>query len=298
MAKETQLAILFADVCGSTKLYETLGDAKARDAIARCVTLMSDATTHQGGIVIKTIGDEVMATFKTADDAAQAAAEMQEGITDGMMIDGKPLAIRIGFHFGPALLENNDVFGDAVNVAARMAGQAKAGQILTTNITLEVLSDIWKASTRQIDLASVKGKKDEIAMYEVLWQRENVTRMATMAFQTPATGKKPAKMVFEYQGMKAECTVDHNSVVFGRQEGNDLVVKHNLISRLHAKVDLRKGNFILTDQSINGTYVRTTEGEEAFVRRDAFTLKGSGCLGLGQSLMPDSIDAVRYEIVE
>lgn len=297
MPKEVQLAILFADVCGSTKLYEVHGDAKAREAIAKCVTLMSESTARQGGIVIKTIGDEVMSTFKTADDAAQAAAEMQEGITEGMSIDGKPLAIRIGFHFGPALLENNDVFGDAVNIAARMAGQAKAGQIITTNITLEVLSDLWQASTRQVDLASVKGKKDEIALYEVLWQRENVTRMATLAFQTPS-GQKVQKMALEYQGMKAECSADHNSVVMGRQEGNDLVVKHNLISRLHCKVDYRKGNFILTDQSINGTYVRTDDGEEAFVRRDAFTLKGSGCLGLGQSLTSDSIDAVRFHIIE
>lgn len=297
MPKEVQLAILFADVCGSTKLYEIHGDAKAREAIAKCVALMSESTARQGGTVIKTIGDEVMSTFKTADDAAQAAAEMQEGITEGMSIDGKPLAIRIGFHFGPALLENNDVFGDAVNIAARMAGQAKAGQIITTNVTLESLSDIWQASTRQIDLASVKGKKDEIALYEVLWQRENVTRMATMAF-APPTQQKQARMVLEYQGMKAECNADHNSVVMGRQEGNDLVVKHNLISRLHCKVDYRKGNFILTDQSINGTYVRSNDGEEAFVRRDAFTLKGAGCLGLGQSIGPESPDAVRFEIIE
>lgn len=298
MPKEVQLAILFADVCGSTKLYEVHGDAKAREAIAKCVDLMSEATTRQGGRVIKTIGDEVMSTFDTADNAAQAAAEMQEGITEGMMIDGKPLAIRIGFHFGPALLENNDVFGDAVNVAARMAGQAKAGQILTTNVTLTSLSDIWQASTRQIDLAQLKGKKDEIAMFEILWQRENVTRMATMAFQTPATNKKKARMVLEYQGIKAECGEDHTSVVMGRQEGNDLVVKHNLISRLHAKVEYRKGNFILTDQSINGTYVRSNDGEEAFVRRDAFTLKGSGALGLGQSLTRESEDAVRYDLIE
>ena len=135
-------------------------------------------------------------------------------------------------------------------------------------------------------------------MYEILWQRENVTRMATMAFQTPSTQKKHARMVLEYQGIKAECGEDHTSVVMGRQEGNDLVVKHNLISRLHAKVEFRKGNFILTDQSINGTYVRTNEGEEAFVRRDAFTLKSSGALGLGQSLGRESEDAVRYDMID
>jgi class 3 adenylate cyclase len=297
MPKETQLVILFADVSGSTKLYETLGDAKARDAIAKCIALMTEATERQGGTLIKTIGDEVMTTFKSADDAAQAAAEMQESITDGLTVDGKPLAIRVGFHFGPALIENNDVFGDAVNVAARMAGQAKAGQIITTSSTVDSLSAVWQASTRQIDLAAVKGKKDEIALFEVIWQREDVTRMSTMAFQR-TTGEKKIKMVLEYQGATAEVSEGHQSCVMGRQDGNDLVVKHNLISRLHCKVEYRKGNFVLVDQSINGTYVRTDKGEEAFVRRDAFTLKGSGVLGLGQSLDKSSPDAVRYKIVE
>ena len=82
MATE-QLAVLFADVCGSTKLYEVHGDAKAREAIAKCVALMSESTARQGGTVIKTIGDEVMSTFKTADDAAQvysAAVEHDRGL--------------------------------------------------------------------------------------------------------------------------------------------------------------------------------------------------------------------------
>lgn len=297
MPKEVQLAILFADVSGSTKLYETLGDAKARDAIAQCIALMTEATERGGGTLIKTIGDEVMVTFKSADDAAQAASEMQEAITGGLSVDGRPLAIRVGFHYGPALLENNDVFGDAVNVAARMAGQAKAGQIITTSATVDLLSAIWQASTRQVDLASVKGKKDEIALYEVIWQREDVTRMSTQAFKRPAAEKK-IKMVLEYQGTRAHVSEDHQACVMGRQEGNDLVVKHNLISRMHCKVEYRKGNFVLVDQSINGTYVRTDSGEEAFVRRDAFTLKGSGVLGLGQSLDRESVDGVRYNIEE
>lgn len=294
MARGTELAILFADVCGSTRLYESLGDTKARAAIARCVAVMSETTSRHGGTVIKTIGDEVMSTFNTADEAAQAAAEMQETISDATIADGKPLAIRVGFHYGPALLEGDDVFGDAVNVAARMAGQAKAGQIVITSVTLNALSDAWQASTRQIDLAVVKGKQEEIAMHEVLWQQDNVTRMAETAFQVKAHSS--ASITLEHQGRTAECSATRASVVLGRQESNDLVVTHNLISRLHCKIDYRKGSFILTDQSINGTYVRTDDGTERFVRRDVLTLEGSGHLGLGQSLTADSPDAVRFRI--
>ncbi|HWP94482.1 MAG TPA: adenylate/guanylate cyclase domain-containing protein [Gammaproteobacteria bacterium] len=297
MASETQLAILFADVCGSTKLYETLGDVKARDTVARCIAIMTEATQRQGGTLVKTIGDEVMTTFKSADDAATAAAEMQENITDGLVVDGKPIAIRIGFHFGPVIEDKGDVFGDAVNTAARMAGQAKAGQILTTAQTVEKLSPVWQASTRQIDLATVKGKKDEIGMFEVLWQREDVTRMATKAWTTAPTVSK-VKLVLSYQGQTVEVSEERPAVVLGRSEQNDLVVKHSLISRLHARIEYRKGNFILTDQSINGTYVRTSDGAESFVRRDNLPLKGDGVIGLGQSLDKNSPDAVLFRLVQ
>ncbi len=296
MVEETQLAILFADVCGSTKLYETLGDVTARDTVGRCIALMTEATQRHNGRVIKTIGDEVMSTFPSADDAADAAAEMQEEISDALVVHGRPVYIRVGFHFGSALLEGGDVFGDAVNTAARMAGQAKAEQILTTAATVDRLSAIWQASTRQIDRASVKGKRDEIDMYEVIWKREDVTRMATVV--TWSTQKAPVKLLLRYRDVEVEVSEEKPQAVMGRADQNDLVVKHNLISRLHARVEYRKGNFVLVDQSINGTYVLTDEGEELFVRRDNYAIRGSSVIGLGQPLTAESPDAVLLTWVE
>lgn len=296
MVRETQLAILFSDVCGSTRLYDTIGDVKARETVARCVAIMTEATERHGGTLIKTIGDEVMVTFPDADSAAQAASEMQENITEGLVVDGRQIEIRTGFHFGPALLDKGDVFGDAVNLAARMAGQAKAGQILTTSQTVAKMSDVWQASTRQIDRAAVKGKKDEIDVCEVIWQREDVTRMATVGWNTQPTIQK-CRLVLKYRDQTVEMSEDRPTVVMGRADQNDLVVKHNLISRLHARIEYRKGNFILTDQSINGTFVRI-EGQEQFVRRDNVTLKGEGTIGLGQGLDPGEPDAIVFHYEE
>jgi class 3 adenylate cyclase len=292
--KETKLTILFADVCGSTKLYETLGDAIARETVARCVSIMDEETVRQSGRVVKTIGDEVMSVFETASAAADAAAAMQERISGGLMVQGKSIAIRAGFHFGPVIVEaDGDVYGDAVNTAARMAGQAKAAQILTTSGTLDQLSDVWKASTRQIDRAVVKGKKDEIDMIEILWQREDVTRMST-AFKPSGATVNKAKLVLRYRDQMVEVNESHSSVVMGRADENDLVVKNTLISRMHARIEFRKGNFVLVDQSINGTYVRTSSGEELFVRRDNYPIKGNGIIGLGQRLAPESPDAISF----
>ena len=296
--KETKLTILFADVCGSTKLYETLGDSVARDTVAKCVSIMGEETQRQSGRVVKTIGDEVMSVFEDPSAAADAAGGMQERISSGLVVQGKNIAIRVGFHFGPVIVETDgDVYGDAVNTAARMAGQAKAGQILTTAATVEIMSDIWKASTRQIDRAVVKGKKDEIDMIEILWQREDVTRMST-SFKPAAAATKKAKLMLRYRDQSVEVNEANSSVVMGRADESDLVVKNTLISRLHARIEYRKGNFVLVDQSINGTYVRTSGGEELFVRRDNYPIKGSGIIGLGQRLAPESPDAISFQSEE
>ena len=296
--KETKLTILFADVCGSTKLYETLGDSVARDTVAKCVSIMGEETQRQSGRVVKTIGDEVMSVFEDPSAAADAAGGMQERISSGLVVQGKSIAIRVGFHFGPVIVETDgDVYGDAVNTAARMAGQAKAGQILTTASTVEKMSDIWKASTRQIDRAAVKGKKDEIDMIEILWQREDVTRMST-SFKPASAEAKKAKLMLRYRDQSVEVNESNSSVVMGRADENDLVVKNTLISRLHARIEYRKGNFVLVDQSINGTYVRTSSGEELFVRRDNYPIKGNGIIGLGQRLAPESPDAISFQSEE
>ncbi|HEV2321253.1 MAG TPA: adenylate/guanylate cyclase domain-containing protein [Gammaproteobacteria bacterium] len=296
--KETKLTILFADVCGSTKLYETLGDNIARDTVAKCVSIMGEETQRQSGRVVKTIGDEVMSVFEDPSAAADAAGGMQERISSGLVVQGKSIAIRVGFHFGPVIVETDgDVYGDAVNTAARMAGQAKAGQILTTAATVEKMSDVWKASTRQIDRAAVKGKKDEIDMIEILWQREDVTRMST-SFKPASTEAKKAKLMLRYRDQSVEVNESNSSVVMGRADENDLVVKNTLISRLHARIEYRKGNFVLVDQSINGTYVRTSSGEELFVRRDNYPIKGNGIIGLGQRLAPESPDAISFQSEE
>lgn len=142
MPKDIELAILFADVVGSTRLYELLGDLRARDMVATCIEIMRSATEQHHGTVIKTMGDEVMATFPTADDALDAAAQMQLQITANaqLRVDGQPVTIRVGCHFGPVVLENRDVFGATVHTANRMTSQAKAQQIITTAATVEQLS--------------------------------------------------------------------------------------------------------------------------------------------------------------
>ncbi|HLN49460.1 MAG TPA: adenylate/guanylate cyclase domain-containing protein, partial [Steroidobacteraceae bacterium] len=278
-------------------LYELLGDVRARDMVGICIDVMRAATDEHHGTVIKTMGDEVMSTFPTADDALNAAAQMQKQITlhPALKVDEQTVAIRIGCNFGPVVLENRDVFGSTVHTANRMTSQAKAGQIITTATMVEQLSSEWRASVRQIDVATLKGRSSEVALFEVLWQTEDVTSMVpAIAITSRDKANKPQRLRLRYQGQEVLVQEGRANITMGRAEENDLVVKGNLISRLHARVEFNRNKFMLIDQSTNGTFVIGKDGEEAFVRRDSMQIRGEGLIGLGKVPDSNSSQVIRY----
>ena len=291
MGNDLEVAILFADVVGSTQLYDKFGDTKASETVARCLDIMKDATYRYNGTVIKTIGDEVMSTFPTVDEAISAAAQMQQKISLGD--DEIQVSIRVGCHFGPVVQEQNDIFGAAVHTANRMTSQAKAKQIIISGSTVERLGPEWQAQTRQIDVATVRGRLDEVALFEVLWQPDEATSMLpTIDWDSKTKGA--TKLTITFRDQKIVVDDRRKSINMGRADDNDLVVKGNLISRIHARVEMRRGKFILIDQSTNGTFLENAQGEETFVRRDSTELTGEGIIGLGRVAKPGTPLAVHY----
>ncbi len=278
------LAIVFADISGSTRLYETLGDAVARELVSQCLELMSEQITQYDGTVIKTIGDEIMCTFPTAERATESSMGMQEAITEDLpdMNPNMPstMTIRIGLHYGSAILEGGDVFGDAVNVAARMAGLAKGGQIITTQATAEELPPILRSSTRHLDRIPVKGKSDLIDLFEVIWQPEDVTRVATDIIDKDI---KFISLELVYHDQVIRLDMSSGTFVLGRGKKADVVIDDTMASREHARIECRRDKFVLTDQSTNGTYIVTADGA-AYLRREETTLTGEGKISLGREL--------------
>ena len=297
MGKDIELAILFADVVGSTRIYEVMGDTRARELVLTCVDIMRNATEQNHGTVIKTIGDEIMATFPTANDALNAASRMQHDIRmhTELTIEGQPIAIRIGGHFGPVVLENRDIFGAAVHTANRMTSQAKAGQIMVTSSVVERLAPEWRSAVRQIDVATLRGKTSEDELYEVLWQKEDATSMLpAIALGGGGRDNKFKRLRLKFQNQEIVLDEHRVSIAIGRAEENDVVIKGNLISRLHARIELTRHKFYVIDQSTNGTFVTTREGEESFVRRDTMQLKGEGLIGFGRAPEANSPQMIRF----
>ena len=298
MAKDLEVAILFADVVGSTQLYDKFGDTKASETVAQCLEVMKDATHQYNGTVIKTIGDEVMSTFATVDEAMGAAIMMQSRISSENKQDDRiPVSIRIGCHFGPVVQEQNDIFGAAVHTANRMTSQAKARQIVISGGTVEKMSPELKKQSRQIDVATVRGKIDEVALYELLWNPEEATSMLP-TIEWENHDRKISKLELSFRDQTIQVSDRRKNVLMGRAEDNDLVIKGNLISRIHAKVEMRRGKFVLVDQSTNGTFVQNVLGEETFVRRDSTVISGEGTIGLGRAEDPGTALAIHFKIIK
>jgi hypothetical protein len=239
-----------------------------------------------------------MSTFATVDDAMGAAVMMQSRISSESRQSGRiPVSIRVGCHFGPVVQEQNDIFGAAVHTANRMTSQAKSRQIVISGETVDKMSPKLKEQTRQIDVATVRGKMDEVALYELLWNPEEATSMLP-TIEWENRGRKASGMVLNFRGQTVEVSDKRKSVNIGRADDNDLVVKGNLISRIHAKVELRRGKFILVDQSTNGTFLQNVQGEETFVRRDSTELKGEGTIGLGRAEEPGGTLAIHFKSLD
>ena len=300
MGKDSELVILFADVVGSTRLFEELGDAAARDLVAICVGVMRRATEQHGGKVIKTMGDEIMASFADCDSALDAAVQMQTEIHahPALVVNGQQVAIRVGAHFGPVVVETRDVFGTTVHTANRMTSQAKAGQIIITEGLQRRLSPEWKGLSRQVDVSVPRGLHDEIGVYEVHWQRGDITSMLP-AIATITEQHRPFRIRLRYRD--TEIGLDDRqrpALTIGRGEDNDLVVRGQFVSRLHARIEAGKNRFMLVDQSTNGSFVKGLGGEENFVRRDSVPLKGRGHISLGEPVDPGSAYVIEYDCEE
>jgi hypothetical protein len=212
---------------------------------------------------------------------SQVAQRLGEGKTK--------LMIRIGFHFGPVIEEGEDVFGDAVNLAARMSGLALPGQVVTTAETVETMSDHLREATLRLTTMPVKGKVVEVDVHEFMWQASSERTVIPGRPRVPVPDSGPP-IQLSYRGREV---VMKDTVWFGRGPDNTVVIADKMASRRHAKLEQRSGKFVLVDQSSNGTYV-TLGGREMRLRREETILHGSGVITFGHSASDTGAEVVEF----
>jgi len=294
MASE-RLAVLFADVCDSTTIYESIGDARALAAINRLFGALTGKVRASGGKVVKTVGDGMVCEFRDAERAFRAACDIQEAALAAEAGAGPKLALKVAFTWGPVVIEQDDVFGDTVNVCARLVGLAGPHQVLTTQETVDVLSPASRDRSRQLYPMNVRGRVEPVKVCEVLWRADpDVTEALSRSQLTAAARDWILKLTYGGDTVVVEPSA---SVKLGRDKANDVVVASAKASRVHARIYGRGGNFVIADLSSNGTFVLidgTTR--ELQLRREEAVLGERGYIGLGGPTRGHGDHVLRYRL--
>lgn len=294
-----QLTILFADIAESIRLYDAFGDIKARKLIAGCLSLLDRLVLKNSGVVVKTIGDAVLCTFQTPNQAAETARQMHEEVSFDSKMKQANIRLRIGFHHGEVLSEPDDVFGDAVNVAARMVGLAKGDQIITNKETLAMMNKALRHRARIVDRTRVRGKDDIMEIHELIWgEPEQMTMTSSLTEEViAALSEKHNYLQIRYCNQRVLVENERPILTMGRGMANHLIIEDPLVSRMHARIELRHGRFMLIDQSTNGTFLKPRDEAPLILRRDETQLENEGLIGLGQKVDADHPLTIHYRIL-
>jgi adenylate cyclase len=270
-------AILFVDISGSTRLYEELGDAQALARVDGCLRLLQGAARELAGRVVKTTGDGLMCAFADAEAALHAARTMHVRVAEQSGLGGPTLGIHVGCHYGPVLESAGDLYGDCVNVAARVAGLAKVGQVITTQEIVGRVGERLREKVRMLDRVSVKGKREPLEIFELVWQdSEELTMLGTRVEDRIPRLKLVCggrDLWFDGSGSGA--------MNLGRDATCEIVIGDRKASRQHARIEKRRDKFVLLDHSSNGTFVVVAGEAEMCLRREELILRASGRIALG-----------------
>lgn len=298
MIKEqtTRRAVLFADVCDSTGIYESAGDQRALALINRLFGRLAKKVKDNAGAVVKTLGDGMVCQFEQPDAAFRAACDMQAAATGMPSPSGQPrLEIKIAWTWGPVVARGGDVFGDTVNVCARLAALANPNQILTTREAVEALSPGLRLRCRELPPARLRGRVGQVKVSEVLWRSDADVTQVDLGEALEARGAgRDWRLKLTYAGATVRVGPG-DTVKLGRDAANEVVVASTLASRVHARVFCRDGNFVIADQSSNGTYLQVDgSSREIRLRREEAVMGERGWIGLGKSAAAHGPHMVRY----
>jgi len=277
--------VLFADIAGSTRLIEDVGDQAARQLMLDCLAVVAEVVEAGGGAVKDRIGDELVCTFPDPDAAAAAAVSMHAKVSaahaQGRL--SRPLRLRVGFLHGPILETGEGIFGATVHAAARLSALAKAGQILTTRATLDLLDRERARRSRFFDNVVFKGMAGLQEVHELVWSMSATT--AHIPLRKAVVKTRAVEL--SYEGKRIRVDESRPRVELGRDPACDLCVDGRAVSQLHARVLWASGSIRIEDVSTNGTVVERKGASPVRLHREQADLAGSGILRLG---MPDRDD--------
>lgn len=288
-AQDVLKAVVFADLTGSTRIYESLGNRRGTSMVTMLTSWLAEICVQHDGKVVKTLGDGVLMTFNSAQRAVDAAIAIQRIHLTNMASYPIELLMRIkvGIAYGKVMHGSDECFGDAVNVAAGLCDLAGPDQILVNNAVVNAIADQHRFRLRQIGTIAIPGRSTPCFAQRVEWHEDVLSGFLTV--QAPLSVVSPQDLQMEdprihLQFMQTGLVVRKADlpVFIGRDENCSLVVSDQRVSRVHATIEWKNSVFHLRDKSSYGTWVRYQENESVVaLRRQGCPLHGNGDISLG-----------------
>lgn len=296
--------VVFADISGSTSLYETLGNERATEAVTQVTQWIGESIESHGGRVVKKLGDGVLAIFGDASTAVSAMSTLLRQHKDRLTRWPLPLRmdIRVGVATGEVVDVGGDCYGDAVNVASRLCERAGPAEIWATETAVLLAGaapDVWY---RKLGLMELRGKAESLMLYQVEWREneepDSLTMQAALVSSFAPVDSILGQIHFSWHGVDLSFTSSDAPVHIGRATQAQLCINDPRVSRLHARIDWRNSGFVLTDMSSFGTWVRF-DGSNSPVRlrRDDCILHGTGQMALGVSFSEPSAPVMTFHVM-
>ena len=190
-----KITVLFTDIVGSTKYFKAHGDLAGRLMLRRHHDISAKIINEFRGSVIKSLGDSIMAYFVDPKDALKSAINIQQNYSEFNQVRNvsEQVHIRISVHFGYGILEENDIYGDVVNVAAKLTPLAEADQIYISQEVYDTINDLEQLQFELIDLSKRKNVPDGLIVYRVTWDE-------TTSFEPIMTTILYIKPIWELSG--------------------------------------------------------------------------------------------------
>ena len=298
-----QTTVVFADLFGSTGVFESLGNTKATEAVTQATNWVADKFIANGGRVIKLLGDGVLATFEDSSDAIRAVVDIQR--SHQLRLANLPpqlyMPLRIGVVRGDVVLVADDCYGDAVNMAARLSEITGPHQIWVNDKAIENTPALNDVQFRLLGPIAIRGRSEPCTVFQIEWQEEQNSEYLTIQNPVSLTTQSRSgdvlggRIDFSYKDRRQTFHSFEMPIHMGRVRSVDFVVNDLRVSRTHARIEWRNGSFLLVDESSYGSWVRFAgSGADLMLRRDECVLHGEGQIALGTPFTDPTATVVSF----
>lgn len=269
---------LLADILRTTTRSELDTDALAETQLREVLRRLSTMLSQAHGQILHTMEQALLCAFSDANRAFKISCDIQHAFA------GEPFRLRIGLHSGPIPRdENGQSSAEILDFMRRLISFACAGQILMTEASVQRLHPSLRRNVQYLEDRFGDGGQGVIPLYQVIWRQEDITFVSNAVLQS---FKKPSKtsLCLRWRDRRIELDPDCATFTLGRSNACDLMIDSEFVSRQHACIEFHQTNFVLIDQSTNGTYVLTDDDQETFLHHEEIILRGKGIISLGRSI--------------